>query len=189
MDDVGIYAGWQNRHVLGGDFLAIPGGDAAGEKEAEPGWFDRAIDLIAPGYGARVKSQRARYLIKLLLQKDTQRKLAERLRWVPVRSDACDPLPDKLRGAVDEALKHPIVRPYMDWEQEQRKLSNLMFTLAHAVDESLALHQKENALDGGSQGGDVLNDRQALCHLFCDEAVFDCFVSCLMSRLVDGPGG
>ena len=67
------------------------------------------------------------------------------------------------------------MRPYEEnWEQEQRKLSNLMSTIAQEVNERLARLKK---------------DRQALCHAFFDEAVFDCFVGCLMSQLVDGPGG
>ena len=61
MDDFGIYAGWQNRHVLGGDFLASAReGFGGGEGERTRSGSECAIDSIAPGFGGRVKSQRAR---------------------------------------------------------------------------------------------------------------------------------
>jgi hypothetical protein len=82
---IGVYEGWQGRHVLGGDVLAIP-------KTAR-----------TPELAAR--------LIELLLEVDIQRIIARRLCWIPVRDQAFDALPDALHAAIGRALRYAVVRP------------------------------------------------------------------------------
>src|SRR5262245_48038122 len=77
--------------VLGGDVLAIPTGLPQERKE-------RAIELI-----------------KHLIAKETQRKLAKNLYWVPVRGDVYDelsaPEEKKYFEVIQKALETAVMRP------------------------------------------------------------------------------
>jgi trehalose transport system substrate-binding protein len=80
--DIQVYAGWhgpeRQGHVLGGDVLAIPKGAPHAEKAAR--------------------------LIELLLSRDVQRTLFERLRWMPIRFDAYPGIEGSAHQGFDEAV-------------------------------------------------------------------------------------
>ncbi len=96
--EVGVYPGWQRTHILGGEILAIP--------------------RSAP------HPERATRLIELLLSLRTQRALAAKLRWIPVRLDAHDALPKELSAAVRVALSRAAIRPTTpDWPDIEQALA------------------------------------------------------------------
>jgi len=91
-NEIKAYRGWRGPqgevHVLGGDVLAVPKG--------------------APNANKAVK------LIELLLEKDTQKEMLSRLRWLPVRFDAYEGVSPELAPyfkAVNEALSFAVLRP------------------------------------------------------------------------------
>jgi trehalose transport system substrate-binding protein len=86
------YSGWRGPkgefHVLGGDVLAIPKGAPHPDEAAK--------------------------LLELLLSKEVQQMLFDRLRWLPVRSDAYKEVSPELSpyfDAVLEAVSHAVTRP------------------------------------------------------------------------------
>ena len=90
--EIKAYRGWRGPqgevHVLGGDVLAVPKG--------------------APHPVEAVK------LIELLLEKETQKKMLSRLRWLPVRFDAYEGVSPELAPyfkAVNETLSFAVLRP------------------------------------------------------------------------------
>lgn len=91
-DDIKAYSGWKGpngeSHVLGGEVLAIPNG---------------ATHPIE-----------ATKLMKLLLSKEVQKDLFDRLWWLPVRADAYDDVPDSLDpylNSILDALGNTGIRP------------------------------------------------------------------------------
>jgi hypothetical protein len=85
--------GWQGRHVLGGDVLAIPKNNPR------------------PRLAAR--------LLELLIKKNIQRARAGRLRWIPVRDEVFDAFPRELLPAIRPALEDVVVRPIggpLEWK-------------------------------------------------------------------------
>jgi len=102
--EIKAYRGWRGPqgevHVLGGDVLAMPKG--------------------APHPTKAVR------LIELLLEKETQRKMLSRLRWLPVRFDAYDGVSPELAPyfkAVNESLSFAELRPNVPtWPMVERQL-------------------------------------------------------------------
>lgn len=187
-DGVGVYAGWQRRHVIGGDFLAVPQPPAPEVTNDKPGWFGQVLARINASLKGPDKARKAVHLAALLLEKETQKKLAERLRWVPIRTDAFDALPDPLRTAVNEAMEDPIVRPYVDWDENERKLSELMSTISRLVAERLAWLRTVAPAKPDTRPGTIAGAIPAPVYPFADRAVFECFVDCIMSELAGEPG-
>ena len=99
-------SGWRGPrgefHVLGGDVLGIPKGSRNPEKAAE--------------------------LLKLLLSKEVQQTLFDRLRWLPVRSDAYAVVSPELAPyfeAVRDAVGHAGTRPKdPQWTLAERVLAD-----------------------------------------------------------------
>ncbi|MEC4688431.1 MAG: extracellular solute-binding protein [Nitrospirota bacterium] len=90
--EIKVYSGWKGpdgeRHVLGGDLLAVPKG------APHP---DKAIKLI-----------------QLLQTSETQRAFLTELRWLPVRLDVLTNVPDDLKphfSAINNALALSEARP------------------------------------------------------------------------------
>lgn len=90
--EIEAYSGWRGPngevHVLGGDVLAIPKGAPHPDEAAK--------------------------LLELLLSKEVQQKLFDRLRWLPVRSDAYADVSPELSpyfDAVLEAVSYAVTRP------------------------------------------------------------------------------
>ena len=90
--DIKAYSGWRGPdrefHVLGGDLLAIPNGAPHAEKAVE--------------------------LIELLLTRETQLELVDRLRWPPMRLDAYEKLPPEVAPyfeAINDAMGLAVARP------------------------------------------------------------------------------
>lgn len=90
--EIKAYSGWRGPqgeyHVLGGDVLAIPKGAHHPQKAAE--------------------------LLEMLLSKEVQQTLFDRLRWLPVRADAYEDVSPELSPyfeAVLEAVSHAVTRP------------------------------------------------------------------------------
>lgn len=90
--EIKAYSGWRGPmgefHVLGGDVLAIPKGAPHPDKAAK--------------------------LMELLLSKEVQRTLFDRLRWLPVRADAYEDVSPELSPyyqAVLKAVSHSVTRP------------------------------------------------------------------------------
>jgi trehalose transport system substrate-binding protein len=90
--EIKAYSGWRGPqgefHVLGGDVLAIPKG--------------------APHPNEATK------LLELLLSKEVQQTLFDRLRWLPVRSDAYEDVSPELSpyfDAVLDAVSYAVTRP------------------------------------------------------------------------------
>ena len=102
LDDFVVYAGWQGRHVIGGDVLGIP--------------------VYVTGKERQVAADLARYL----MSREAQAFLVERNAWPAIRNDAypaSDRRDDTVR-AVEEALQTGWYRPIEPYWADVTKAMN-----------------------------------------------------------------
>lgn len=102
LDDFVVYAGWQGRHVIGGDVLGIPAYVTGKERQA-------AADLA-----------------RFLMSREAQAFLVDRNAWPAIRNDAypaTDGRDDTLR-AVEEALQTGWYRPIERYWADVTKAMN-----------------------------------------------------------------
>jgi trehalose transport system substrate-binding protein len=174
-NEIKAYSGWRGPqgevHVLGGDVLAVPKG--------------------APNANKAVK------LIELLLEKDTQKEMLSRLRWLPVRFDAYEGVSPELAPyfeAVNEALSFAVLRPTTpQWPIVESILDSAFEGLVREGNDIALLEEYRTAMENIPsqylrylvQTGDTL---ELIAHRYNTTVDILAEVNCITTRAPVGPG-
>jgi trehalose transport system substrate-binding protein len=173
--EIKAYSGWRGPqgevHVLGGDVLAVPKG--------------------APNANKAVK------LIELLLEKNTQKEMLSRLRWLPVRFDAYEGVSPELAPyfkAVNEALSFAVLRPTTpQWPIVESVLDSAFEGLVREGNDIASLDEYCTAMENMPsqylryqvRTGDTL---ELIAHRYNTTVEILAEVNCITTRAPIGPG-